>query len=70
MFVDLMHDIRNTFADRFLKVQLVFEQAAAAASAARPGAVEAEETVQCPRHPRRRAGAVGRRRERCAGGCR
>jgi preprotein translocase subunit SecA len=26
MFVDLMHDIHNTFADQFLKVQLVFEQ--------------------------------------------
>ena len=25
MFVDLMHDIHNTFADHFLKVQLVFE---------------------------------------------
>src|SRR5688572_1567438 len=28
MFVDLMHDIHNTFADHFLKVQLVFEQGA------------------------------------------
>jgi preprotein translocase subunit SecA len=26
MFVDLMHDIHNTFTDHFLKVQLVFEQ--------------------------------------------
>ncbi|MGQ0713288.1 MAG: preprotein translocase subunit SecA [Gemmatimonadaceae bacterium] len=26
MFVDLMHDIHNTFADHFLKVQLVFDQ--------------------------------------------
>jgi preprotein translocase subunit SecA len=26
MFVDLMHDVHNTFADHFLKVQLVFEQ--------------------------------------------
>jgi preprotein translocase subunit SecA len=25
MFVDLMNDIYNTFADRFLKVQIVFE---------------------------------------------
>ncbi len=25
MFVDLMHDVYNTFAERFLKVQLVFE---------------------------------------------
>jgi preprotein translocase subunit SecA len=28
MFVDLMHDVHNTFADHFLKVQLVFEQGA------------------------------------------
>jgi preprotein translocase subunit SecA len=28
MFVDLMHDIHNTFADHFLKVQLVFDQGA------------------------------------------
>jgi len=28
MFVDLMNDIYNTFAERFLKVQLVFEQPA------------------------------------------
>jgi preprotein translocase subunit SecA len=27
MFVDLMHDIANTFTERFLKAQLVFEQA-------------------------------------------
>ena len=26
MFVDLMNDIYNTFSERFLKVQLVFEQ--------------------------------------------
>lgn len=26
MFVDLMNDVHNTFADQFLKVQLVFEQ--------------------------------------------
>lgn len=29
MFVDLMHDIANTFTERFLKAQLVFEQAPA-----------------------------------------
>ena len=34
MFVDLMNDIYNTFAERFLKVQLVFEPPAAAAAAA------------------------------------
>ena len=28
MFVDLMHDIANTFTERFLKAQLVFEQPA------------------------------------------
>ncbi len=27
MFVDLMHDLANTFTERFLKAQLVFEQA-------------------------------------------
>jgi preprotein translocase subunit SecA len=27
MFVDLMHDVANTFTERFLKAQLVFEQA-------------------------------------------
>jgi preprotein translocase subunit SecA len=31
MFVDLMADINNTFAERFLRVQLVFEQPAAPA---------------------------------------
>ncbi|MCA0376445.1 MAG: preprotein translocase subunit SecA [Gemmatimonadetes bacterium] len=30
MFVDLMHDVANTFTERFLKAQLVFEQAPAA----------------------------------------
>jgi len=29
MFVDLMHDLANTFTERFLKAQLVFEQAPA-----------------------------------------
>jgi preprotein translocase subunit SecA len=29
MFVDLMHDVANTFTERFLKAQLVFEQAPA-----------------------------------------
>ena len=29
MFVDLMHDLANTFTERFLKAQLVFEQPAA-----------------------------------------
>jgi preprotein translocase subunit SecA len=28
MFVDLMHDLANTFTERFLKAQLVFEEAA------------------------------------------
>ncbi|HVT37742.1 MAG TPA: preprotein translocase subunit SecA [Gemmatimonadaceae bacterium] len=29
MFVDLMHDVHHTFAERFLRVQVVFEQPAA-----------------------------------------
>jgi preprotein translocase subunit SecA len=36
MFVDLMHDIHNTFADHFLKVQLVFDQGAERKTAAEP----------------------------------
>ena len=73
MFVDLMNDIYNTFTDRFLKVQLVFEQPPADRRAAATGADERRrcraaptQAVQRARHSRgRRAGGeAGRRRRR------
>jgi len=39
MFVDLMNDIYNTFSERFLKVQLMFNEPAAA-TGARVGAAD------------------------------
>ena len=68
MFVDLMNDIYNTFTERFLKVQLVFEQPAGAGPASSAGArrSSADEAVQRARHPRghsRRDEPAERRRQ-------
>ena len=52
MFVDLMNDIYNTFSERFLKVQLVFEPPAPPPP---PPQAEADEALQRARHPRGRA---------------
>jgi preprotein translocase subunit SecA len=49
MFVDLMNDIYNTFSERFLKVQLVFEETPPAAPPPPPEA----------RRPTRRYNAMG-----------
>ena len=47
MFVDLMNDIYNTFTERFLKVQLVFEQPRAGrAAAAAAGSVRRSATTR------------------------
>ncbi len=52
MFVDLMHDLANTFTERFLKAQLVFEQ---------PIVQEAPVAVEPPRNavPTKRYNALG-----------
>jgi preprotein translocase subunit SecA len=49
MFVDLMNDIYNTFSERFLKVQLVFEEAPAPVPVAPPP----------PQRPTKRYNALG-----------
>ena len=51
MFVDLMHDLANTFTERFLKAQLVFEEAAPEPEPVVMPAVDAA--------PRRRYNALG-----------
>lgn len=52
MFVDLMHDLANTFTERFLKAQLVFEQNA------EPEPLPVIEPVR-PAAPTRRYNALG-----------
>ena len=52
MFVDLMGDIHNTFTERFLRVQLVYEQPAPPAGAGAPAPLQ---------RARRRRGRAGRR---------
>ena len=70
MFVDLMNDISNTFTERFLKAQLVFEQApppttgaVTVAEPARRRPARADAALQRARRARgRRAGGSARRR--------
>ena len=70
MFVDLMNDIYNTFTERFLKVQLVFEPPPDAdgrgAPLARPRGDGADEALQRARHPRGRSRTTPRRERRRA----
>ena len=54
MFVDLMHDLANTFTERFLKAQLVFEQTPTENFA--PAAVEA---ARADARPTKRFNAMG-----------
>jgi preprotein translocase subunit SecA len=56
MFVDLMHDLANTFTERFLKAQLVFEQAPA--QSFQPPPPEPRSFESAP-HPTRRFNAMG-----------
>lgn len=53
MFVDLMHDLAHTFTERFLKAQLVFEQAPPAPSPLELARARAEQ------RPRKRYNALG-----------
>jgi len=54
MFVDLMHDLANTFTERFLKAQLVFEQTPAETVAS-----AAPEPVRVDARPTKRFNAMG-----------
>jgi preprotein translocase subunit SecA len=58
MFVDLMNDIYNTFADRFLKVQLVFEPPAPPPSAS-GGPAGPSSPKGGPTRPTKRYNALG-----------
>ena len=68
MFVDLMHDIHNTFADHFLKVQLQFEGGGGGPSGGGPGGGPSEDSggggggprgPRPPRPPTKRFNALG-----------
>jgi preprotein translocase subunit SecA len=61
MFVDLMHDIHNTFADHFLKVQLVFEGAGGGPGGGGPGGDAGGGGVpsRTPRAPTKKFNALG-----------
>ena len=74
MFVDLMNDIYNTFSERFLKVQLVFEPPAPPpppprleAPTKRYNALGILEDIPSTRQPRRRRGHRRRGRHRSGG---
>lgn len=56
MFVDLMNDVAETFADRFLKVQLVIEQPPMPDAAPSGGQYQTE---SAPSAPTRRYNAMG-----------
>ncbi len=58
MFVDLMNDIYNTFTERFLKVQLLFEQPGFGAATAAGGAA-AGPSASHPSVPKKRYNAFG-----------
>jgi preprotein translocase subunit SecA len=57
MFVDLMHDIHHTFAERFLRAQLVFDRPLFEPPSA-PGGAPGPQGAQGPR-PRKRYNALG-----------
>jgi preprotein translocase subunit SecA len=60
MFVDLMHDIHNTFADHFLKVQLVFDQAGGGGGGdIGGGGGDPARTPRPPRAPAKKFNALG-----------
>jgi preprotein translocase subunit SecA len=54
MFVDLMHDVHNTFADNFLKVQLVFDGGGDGGAGGAPG-----KGPKAPKPPAKRYNALG-----------
>jgi preprotein translocase subunit SecA len=58
MFVDLMHDIHNTFADHFLKVQLVFDQGGGGGGDTGGGGVPSR-APRPPRPPAKKFNALG-----------
>ena len=58
MFVDLMHDVYNTFTERFLRVQIVFEPQHFAGAGEGPGGADARSSGGAPR-PTRRYDALG-----------
>jgi preprotein translocase subunit SecA len=59
MFVDLMNDVAETFTDRFLKVQLVIEDAPPSDGRGDGGAPFSPAPVQPPPAPTRRFNALG-----------